>query len=113
ILVLVDGKPVLRQVDGSALVRVVNTWALILVDQKAGKHYLRAVGRWFEATGLEGPWSAATRPARLRHADGHEGPASEPPRRPEPRGEGRRGPGRAPDRARQHGAGRADPDARS
>jgi hypothetical protein len=59
ILVLVDGKPVLRQVDGSSLQRVVNTWALILVDPKSGKHYLRALGRWFEATTLEGPWSPA------------------------------------------------------
>ena len=63
ILVLVDGKPVLRQVDGSSLLRVVNTWALILVDQgSGGKHYLRALGRWFEAVTIDGPWSAAARP---------------------------------------------------
>src|SRR5262245_38459653 len=61
ILVLVDGKPVLRPVDGSSLVRVINTWALILVD-KAGKHYLRALGRWFEATTLAGPWGGSARP---------------------------------------------------
>lgn len=62
ILVLVDGKPVQRQVAGSSYLRVVNTWALILVDQKAGKHYLRALGRWFEAGTLEGPWSVTARP---------------------------------------------------
>ncbi len=62
LLVLVDGTPVLRQVDGSSLQRIVNSWALILVDPKAGKHYLRAVGRWFEATTLDGPWAAAARP---------------------------------------------------
>jgi hypothetical protein len=63
-LVLVDGKPVLRQVEGvsMSLHRVVNSWALILVDQKAGKHYLRAVGRWFEAATLDGPWTVAVRP---------------------------------------------------
>jgi hypothetical protein len=61
ILVLVDGKPVLRPVEGSSLPRVVNSWALILVD-KGGKHYLRALGRWFEAGTLDGPWSAAARP---------------------------------------------------
>ena len=38
-----------------SLHRVVNTWALILVDQKGGKHYLRALGRWFEAGLLDGP----------------------------------------------------------
>jgi hypothetical protein len=59
LLVLVDGKATLRQVEGSNLLRVVNTWALILVDQKSGKHYLRAVGRWFEAANLEGPWTPA------------------------------------------------------
>ena len=62
ILVLVDGKPTLRPVEGGSLLRVVNTWALILVDQKSGKHYLRAIGRWFEAGSLDGPWSVAARP---------------------------------------------------
>src|SRR5262249_27191480 len=29
---------------------------------KSGKHYLRALRRWFEAASLDGPWSAAARP---------------------------------------------------
>ena len=64
LLVLVDGKPVLRQVEGlsMSLHRIVNSWALILVDQKGGKHYLRALGRWFEASTLDGPWTVAVRP---------------------------------------------------
>jgi hypothetical protein len=62
ILVLVDGKPVLRQVEGSSLQRVVNSWALLLVDRGSGRHYLRALGRWFEAGTLDGPWSVAARP---------------------------------------------------
>ena len=64
LLVLVDGKPVLRQVEGlsMSLHRVVNSWALVLVDQKSGKHYLRAVGKWFEASTLDGPWAVAVRP---------------------------------------------------
>ena len=45
-----------------SLHRVVNSWALILVDQKGSKHYLRALGRWFEAGLLDGPWSVAVRP---------------------------------------------------
>ena len=64
LLVLVDGKPALRQIEGlsMSLHRVVNSWALVLVDQKSGKHYLRAVGRWFEASTLDGPWTVAARP---------------------------------------------------
>jgi hypothetical protein len=64
ILVLVDGKPVLRQVEGTSipLQRVVNSWALILIDQKSGKHYVRALKRWFEASTLDGPWTVAQRP---------------------------------------------------
>jgi len=37
ILVLVDGKPVLRKVEGSRVLRVINTRALILFDQTAAK----------------------------------------------------------------------------
>jgi uncharacterized membrane protein YgcG len=62
LLVLVDGPPTLRAVEGSSLQRVVNSWALILVDQKSGKHYLRAVGQWFEASTLDGPWAVVARP---------------------------------------------------
>src|SRR5262249_4871186 len=39
-----------------------NSWALILVDQKGSKHYLRALGRWFESVTLDGPWSLAAKP---------------------------------------------------
>ena len=41
---------------------MVNTWALILVDQSGKKHYLRVLGRWMEAATLEGPWAAAASP---------------------------------------------------
>ena len=104
LLVLVDGKPVLRQVEGvsMSLHRVVNSWALILVDQKAGKHYLRAVG-----TVVRGrhPRRAVVRGraagcrARRCHAERAEEPAGEPSRQPRPRGEGRHGARRGPDRS--------------
>src|SRR5262249_3795725 len=68
VLVLVDGKPVLRQVESSSLLRVVNTWAVILQDQKSGKHYLRALGRGFEAATLEGPWSTPPQPPATLNA---------------------------------------------
>jgi uncharacterized membrane protein YgcG len=63
ILVLIDGKPVLRQVEGTGLVRVINTRALILFDESSGRYYLRLMGQWMEATGsIEGPWAAAQNP---------------------------------------------------
>ncbi len=69
LLVLVDGAPVfLRQVDGSKLVRVINTWALILVDQADGRFYLRALGKWMEARSVEGPWTLSTKPSAALEA---------------------------------------------
>lgn len=61
-LVIVDGQPVLRQVEGSSLVRVINTYALILLDQTAGTYYLRFMGQWRQAWTLDGPWTVATQP---------------------------------------------------
>jgi len=62
LLVLVDGKPVLRQVEGSKLLRVINTWALVLVDGSSGQYYLRVLEHWAEASAVEGPWAVSARP---------------------------------------------------
>jgi uncharacterized protein (TIGR03000 family) len=62
ILVLIDGAPVLRQVSGSTLLRVLNTRTLILFDQQTGKYYLHLVDRWLEGRALEGPWSVVQNP---------------------------------------------------
>jgi hypothetical protein len=61
-LVQVDGQPVLRQVAGSALLRVTNTYAVLLLDKAQGTYYLHAVGKWAQAQALEGPWTVAARP---------------------------------------------------
>jgi hypothetical protein len=61
-LVQVDGKPVLRQVRGYELLRVINTYAVILFNQSQGTYYLHAVGRWAQAQSLDGPWTVATQP---------------------------------------------------
>lgn len=87
ILVLVDGKPVLRQVDGSQnLLRVIDTRALLLLDQSSGSYYLYAMNRWATASSLDGPWtSAASPPAGLEAAkeaaveQGHVDLLSDPP----------------------------------
>jgi hypothetical protein len=61
-LVQVDGQPVLRQVQGYELLRVINTYAVILFNQSQGIYYLHAVGKWAQAQSLDGPWTVATQP---------------------------------------------------
>jgi hypothetical protein len=69
VLVLTDGKPVLRPVQGTPLLRAINTRALLLLDPSSGTYYLWLLTRWVQAPALEGPWTAATRaPAALETA---------------------------------------------
>jgi hypothetical protein len=62
VLVLVDDKPVLRKVDGSNLMRVINTRALMLFDPNAARYYLFFMDHWLEATDIHGAWSVSTMP---------------------------------------------------
>ncbi|MBY0525786.1 MAG: hypothetical protein K2R98_20505 [Gemmataceae bacterium] len=62
ILVLIDGKPALRQVEGSTLLRIINTRSLILLDQANGKYYLHMMDRWMTATAIDGTWTVAVNP---------------------------------------------------
>jgi hypothetical protein len=51
LLVLIDGKPVLRPTEsGTRMLRVVNTHALIAVDQESGNYYLYVGNRWMTAS---------------------------------------------------------------
>jgi hypothetical protein len=69
ILVPVDGAPVLRDLPGLGLKRVINTRALILQDPESDRFFLDAAGRWFEARRLEGPWTEShVRPSALDEA---------------------------------------------
>jgi hypothetical protein len=54
ILVPIDGQPVLREMMGLSLMRVLNTRALILVDKVTGRYFLAVAGRWLEAPSLNG-----------------------------------------------------------
>src|SRR5262249_19273898 len=66
VLVQVDGQPVLRQVPGFELFRVINTYAVLLFDQAQGTYYLHVVGRWAAAQSLDGPWAESSpHPASL------------------------------------------------
>lgn len=58
-LVLIDGKPVLRPVAGTHLARVINTRALIVADESTSKFYLFLVNQWLQASSIDGPWSGA------------------------------------------------------
>src|SRR5688572_11768811 len=56
-LVLVDGAPVLRDVkEAPGMQRVINSSALILLEQSSANYYLRALGRWWEAKSVSGEW---------------------------------------------------------
>lgn len=69
ILVLIDGKPQLRQLPGSKLLRVINTPALIVFDEGSGTYYLRALKRWWSTQSPEAAWNVvATPPAALAGA---------------------------------------------
>ena len=56
LLVLVDGEPALRAFPGTSFLRVINTRALILLDQSSGTYYLYTAGYWYEANDIQGPW---------------------------------------------------------
>jgi hypothetical protein len=56
VLVLIDGEPVYRDVQGTALRRIVNTRSLIVRNQ-AGIHYLKMFDGWMESYFLSGRWT--------------------------------------------------------
>jgi len=58
LLILIDGDPVYRSVEGTDLERVVNTRALIVRDH-AGIHYLKVFDGWMEAYTLTGDWTVS------------------------------------------------------
>ncbi len=58
LLILIEGKPIYRDVAGPALQRIVNTKPLILRDA-AGVYYLRILDGWMEAPDLAGWWSVS------------------------------------------------------
>ena len=62
VLILIDGEPVYRAVEGTPYTRVVNTPALLLFDSTAGTFYLDGGSWWMTATSLTGPWTAAANP---------------------------------------------------
>lgn len=83
-LIMIEGKPVYRPVEGSAYESVLNTNAVLLRDA-SGRHFLHLFDGFMEAPALQGPWTvsvsppaaaaqAATQLAKSRGADLMEGP---------------------------------------
>jgi hypothetical protein len=66
LLVLIDGKPTLRQLPDSKYLRVINTRALVLFKPATGKFYLHVIGHWARADRLQGPWHALKKTSKVR-----------------------------------------------
>src|SRR5471032_434146 len=58
ILVLIDGAPVYRPIEGTDLQRIINTKPFIVRDP-ADIHYMKVFDGWMEAYGLTGDWSVS------------------------------------------------------
>lgn len=63
VLVLVDGKPVLREIINSEYTQVINTGVLLLSNKSGSPFYLWLSDRWVQAPSLDGPWVAVKTPA--------------------------------------------------
>ena len=59
-IIVSDGAPSFKPVEGTGLQRVVNTPSILFFDPRSGLFYLQLSGRWFSAAGLNGPWQFAT-----------------------------------------------------
>lgn len=62
VLVLIDGDPVLKKVNDTALMRVINSPAVILLDSATGNYYAQGDSYWMTASKLNGPWTKAQNP---------------------------------------------------
>ena len=58
LLVLIDGNPVLRESGVPGILRIINTRALILLDQSNGTYYFYLGDRWLVSKTESGPWKA-------------------------------------------------------
>jgi hypothetical protein len=59
-IIVSDGAPSFRPVEGTGLQRVINTPSILFFAPASGLFYLQLSGRWFSAAGLNGPWQFAT-----------------------------------------------------
>jgi hypothetical protein len=62
VLVRIDGDPILTDVEGTSLKRVVNTPYFLVQDISAGNFFLRGGDIWFSAKQIKGPWRQIAAP---------------------------------------------------
>ncbi len=62
VLVLIEGKPILHDLEGGKVKRVVNTPFVLLFDPSDQKYFLLGDDLWFAATDVMGPWSTMPSP---------------------------------------------------
>jgi len=60
-VIITAGRPQFRPIPGTNLAAVSNSENTLFYHQVDGQFYFLAAGRWFRASDLAGPWSAATR----------------------------------------------------
>lgn len=60
-LILTHGEPAFSPIAGTQLMRVTNTDSDLFLNTTDGIYYLLVAGRWFRASGLDVPWSAASK----------------------------------------------------
>lgn len=59
-LIIAQGEPKYSPIPGTTLLRMTNTESVVFYNSGDGKQYFLTAGRWFRATGLDGPWSVAS-----------------------------------------------------
>jgi hypothetical protein len=62
LLILIDGDPVMKKINDTGLMRVINSPAVIVFDPATENYYLQGDTYWMTATNLNGPWSKSNNP---------------------------------------------------
>ncbi len=62
VLVLIDGDPVLREIENTGVSQVINSPYTILYDQKTRRYFLTDGETWFEAADARGPYDTGGKP---------------------------------------------------
>ncbi len=62
VLVIIDGRPELRPMENSKLMKVVNTPFVIVLDLDTKAYYLYGDSIWYKATDIMGPWRFTANP---------------------------------------------------